>query len=82
VIESVRDLLQPFLYHTKLHEGNSAAIHDVFSSLWDLEQHLRVWLQRFGGKETHAEEEILDEITASSTEVIPTAAAASPSSSS
>lgn len=62
VLEAVRDFLRPFLFHTKHHEGNQVAIHDVLSSLWDLEQHTRLWLQKFGGEEIHAQDEILDEI--------------------
>nr|AAF97810.1 transposase [Cryphonectria parasitica] len=65
VLEATRDLLQPFLWHTKHHEGNAVAVHDVLSSLWDLEKHLRSFQERFGGRKTYAEEEILEEIIVS-----------------
>lgn len=41
------------------------AVHDVIPSLWDLERHLRTFLEKLGGGTTHLEDDILDEITVS-----------------
>lgn len=66
VLEVIHDILEPIKAHTKLHKSRNLGIYRILSSLWDLEISLRTYVEILGGGETPAQEEILDEVIASS----------------